>query len=38
MRNVYVTLFGKAERKRPLGRYRHRWQDNMRWVLREQGL
>jgi hypothetical protein len=28
MRNAYNILLGKSERKRPLGRPRHRWEDN----------
>jgi len=35
MRNVYNILIGKPEGKRPLGRPRHRWKDNMRIDLRE---
>jgi hypothetical protein len=35
MRNAYKTLFEKAERKRILGRSRHRWYYNMSWILRE---
>jgi hypothetical protein len=34
MRNAYSILVGKPERKRPLGRPRHRWED-IRMVLRE---
>jgi hypothetical protein len=30
-------LFGKPEGKRPLGRSRHRWEDNIRLDLREVG-
>jgi hypothetical protein len=30
MRNVYKMLVGKPEGKRPLGRPRHRWEDNIR--------
>jgi hypothetical protein len=29
-RNVYRLLVGKPEGKRPLGRPRHRWMDNMK--------
>jgi hypothetical protein len=29
MRNAYKILVGKSERKRPIGRYRPRWQDNI---------
>jgi hypothetical protein len=28
---------GKPEKKRPLGRPRHRWEDNIRMDLREKG-
>jgi hypothetical protein len=34
-RNPYRVLFGEPERKRPLGRQRRRWVDNMKKVLRE---
>jgi hypothetical protein len=34
-RNVYKILVGKLERMRPLGRPRHRWEDNIRMDLRE---
>jgi hypothetical protein len=37
MRNAYRILFGKPERKRPLGRRRRRWDDNIRIDLREIG-
>ena len=29
-RNAYRVLVGKSEGKRPLGRPRHRWEDNIR--------
>jgi hypothetical protein len=32
-RNAYTTLPGKPERKRPLGRPRRRWENNIKWVL-----
>jgi hypothetical protein len=35
MRNAYYTLVGKPERKRPLGRSRIRWKDNIRIDPRE---
>jgi len=35
MRNVYSILVGKPEGKRPLGRPRRRWEDNIRTDLRE---
>jgi hypothetical protein len=34
MRNEYKILVGKPERKRPLVRPRHRWEDNIRINLR----
>jgi hypothetical protein len=37
MRNRYKILVGKPEGKRPLGRRRHRWEDNIRMDLRELG-
>jgi hypothetical protein len=36
-RNAYRILVGKLERKRPLGRPRSRWKDNIRKDLREIG-
>jgi hypothetical protein len=36
-RNVYRALMGKPERKIPLGRPRHRWEDGIRMDLRETG-
>jgi hypothetical protein len=34
MRNAYTILVGKPERKRPLGRPKHRWEDNIKMDLR----
>ena len=34
-RGVYRVLMGKAERKRPLGRTRRRWEDNIKMDLQE---
>jgi hypothetical protein len=34
-RNAYRILVGKPEGKGPLGRPRHRWEDNIRMDLRE---
>jgi len=34
---VYRVLVGKPEGKRPLGRPRHRWVDNIRMDLQEVG-
>jgi hypothetical protein len=36
-RNAYRTLVGKPEGKRPLGRPRRRWVDNIKMDLREMG-
>jgi hypothetical protein len=36
-RIVYRILVGKPERKRPLGRPRHRWVDNIKMDLIEIG-
>jgi hypothetical protein len=33
-RNAYRILVGKPEGKRPLGRQRHRWVDNIKMNLR----
>jgi hypothetical protein len=37
-REVYKVLVGKPEGKRPLGRPRHRWEDEIRMDLGEIGL
>jgi hypothetical protein len=39
MRNAYKILVGEPEGKRPLGRPRRRWKDNivLEWILRKQG-
>jgi hypothetical protein len=37
-RNVYRLLVGKPEGKRPLGRPRRRWIDNIKMKLLEIGL
>ena len=36
-RGVHRVLVGKPEGKRPLGRPRHRWEDNIKMDLREVG-
>jgi hypothetical protein len=36
-RGVYRVLVGKPEGRRPLGRPRRRWEDNIRMDLRELG-
>jgi hypothetical protein len=35
---VYRVLVGKSGGKRPLGRPRHRWEDNIKMDLKEVGL
>jgi hypothetical protein len=37
-RGVYRTLVGRPEGKRPLGRPRHRWEDNIKMDLRGIGI
>jgi hypothetical protein len=37
-KNAYRILMGKPEEKRPLGRPRRRWVDNIKIDLREIGL
>jgi hypothetical protein len=34
---MYRVLVGKPERKRPMGRTRHRWEDNIKMDLQEVG-
>jgi hypothetical protein len=34
-RDVYRILVGRSEGKRPLGRPRHRWEDNIKMGLRK---
>jgi hypothetical protein len=36
-RNAYGILVGEPEGKRPLGRPRRRWEDNIKMDLRETG-
>jgi len=36
-RGIYRVLVRKPERKRPLGRPRHRWEDNIKMDLQEVG-
>ena len=36
-RDVYRVLLEKHERRRPLGRPRHGWEDNIKMDLREVG-
>ena len=35
--DVYSVLVGNPEGKRPLGRLRHRWEDNIKMDLQEEG-
>jgi hypothetical protein len=35
IRNAYTILVEKIEWKRPLGRFKRRWEDNIRMNLRE---
>jgi hypothetical protein len=37
-RGVYRVLVGRSEGKRPLGRTRRRWEDNIKMDLREVGI
>jgi len=37
-RVVHRVLVGKSEGKRPLGRSRHRWEDNINMHLQEVGV
>jgi transcription termination factor 2 len=37
-RDVYRVLVGRPEGKRPLGRPRRRWKDNIKMDLRETGI
>jgi hypothetical protein len=36
-RGVYRVLVGKLEGKKPLGRLRYRWEDNIKMDLQEVG-
>ena len=36
-RGIFQVLVGKPEGKRPLGRLRHRWEDNIKMGLKEVG-
>jgi hypothetical protein len=36
-RGAYRALVGKPEGRRPLGRHRRRWEDNIKMDLRETG-
>jgi hypothetical protein len=37
-RGVYRVLVGRPKGKRPLGRPRHRWENNIKMDLREMGI
>jgi hypothetical protein len=37
VRDAYNILVGKPDGRRPLGRPRHRWEDNIKMELREIG-
>jgi hypothetical protein len=37
-RGAYRVLVGRPKGKRPLGRPRHRWEDNIKMDLRETGI
>jgi hypothetical protein len=37
-RSIYTVLVGRPEGKRPLGRPRRRWEDNIKMDLRETGI
>jgi hypothetical protein len=37
VRGAYNSLVGRPEERRPLGRLRHRWKDNIKMDLREIG-
>jgi hypothetical protein len=37
-RRFYRVLFGRPEGKRPLGRPRRRWEDNIKMDLKETGI
>jgi hypothetical protein len=38
VRGAYNILIGRPEGRRPLGRLRHRWEDNIKMDLRGKGL
>jgi hypothetical protein len=38
MRKAYKILVGKPKAHRPLGRYKHEWEDNIQLELGELGL
>ena len=36
-RGLHGVLMGKPEGKKPMGRHRHRWEDNIKMELQEVG-
>jgi S-ribosylhomocysteine lyase LuxS involved in autoinducer biosynthesis len=36
-RGAYMVLVGKTEGKRPLGKWKHRWEDNNKMNLQKVG-
>jgi hypothetical protein len=32
-KGAYRVFVGKPERRRPLGRPRHRWEENLKWIF-----
>jgi hypothetical protein len=38
VRNAYTILVGNLEGKLPLGRFKRRWEDNIKMYLREMGM
>jgi hypothetical protein len=37
-KGVYSVFVGRPQSKRPLGRHRHRWEDNIKMDLRDTGI
>jgi hypothetical protein len=37
-KGIYGVLVGRPEGNRPLGRHRHRWEDNIKMDLWERGI
>jgi hypothetical protein len=36
-KNAYKILVRKPEKKRPLGRHKHKWEDNTKINIKERG-
>jgi hypothetical protein len=36
-KNAHKILAGKSEEKKLLWKHRHRWEDNIKWDLKETG-